>query len=253
MKKIDYHQRTLSDCSVCIGFLVLTLGGYIIFLLSIVMSLDFFPIVTSINISDPFLSIFTSLLAISGGGLLSWRIQKWLTAPTLQPGSTGISLWRPHNFSEEEVIRLPIQNSGTKPANNCKAHIYLEFEDDSSLYRVETVATWTEQNYPNSIKINSQEVAYINIFKIQSDTEQILIPSSSTPEEQEGVILEYNKPADNQPPVIRNRIHPSILEDDSKRELFVRITSENANPIDIELKVENSDPFRLSIEGAKKI
>lgn len=246
--EIQDSIRSSPKCRICIGLTVLSIGLYLTIFVPLLFRSGLSTSLGTIAAEDPFISIFTSLIAIAGGGLISWRIRKWWTAPILRPAEPGIILWRPHNFSAEYVYRIPVENIGRRSAKNCKAHIHMEFGGKGSYYLVKNSVTWAEPNNANSVEINADEVSYVNFLIHQRDTEQIRIPSSSDLEG-EGVILEYQESELDSPPEVRSRIHPTIIRQSDDKNFFVRVTSENAQAIQISFRIEGTNPLRVSIDS----
>lgn len=249
LDRITSPMESYSLREVALGFAFFFIFLHLILSLVILSTIEYWPLQEIIeafsNLLKPLLSIMASLIAIAGGGLLTWRFQKYWTSPIIRLEDTRVSYWRPHSIASKRIYRLPITNVGRRPAKNCKAHIEILFRNGDSRYEVESMVPWSGKNFPNEIDINSQEIAYVNLLSYERRNNQLAVPSEGDLEEDE-VILQYFQSHPDRPPLIHPSIRPEEIYQGELDEFRVQITSENARPIQIRLEFDQTSPLKIS-------
>lgn len=192
---------------------------------------------------EPVLSVFTSMLVIMIGGLLSWRTQRWWTKPVLETGDSGTTPWRPHNLGNTDVYRVPIKNSGRRAAKNCKAQMFVEFTTDTARYEVEATLPWEgEQGIRTTI--NPDEVSHFNILAYDESNDMLSIPSSDSMDN-DGLILQYPVGESDEVPAISTKISPKQINGSDIDQMSIKVTAENTASV--------SSDFNVSPDGIVKL
>lgn len=243
------ENQDISQCRICIGAAVLAIGLYITVIFPSLMTLDSTAGSTLLeslkSILYPISSVLVSLLVIAGGGLLSWRVQRNLTAPELELLNSELRQWRPHSLSNKRVLRVQVTNSGTRPVKNCKAQVSMSIEVDSSFWNIDQTLTWSGTDYPNSMMINSGEVDYLNLFLINSSVNELGIPSGEALKE-EGVITRQSKIHPDSLPTIYTSLKLSRITRAENKNFNLIISSENCPPIYIRFEIDSDEVVRIT-------
>jgi len=197
------------------------------------------------DLLDPLLSVFTSALVIVVGGLLSWRVQRWWTKPVLEAGDSGIIPWRPHNFGNTDVYRVPIENTGRRAAKNCKAQMFVTFESETTRYEIESSLPWAGEEGIHTT-INPGEVSYFNLFSHDGANNMMSVPSTDNLVD-EGLILRYplGDNHENPSPVISTKVNAETFANGEVGQMLFKVTSENCSAI--------TRKFRVGSDGTPQL
>lgn len=255
----------ITTCKICVGISTLAIGLYITVIIPITIStVTDLPtsvqniINTALDLLNPLLSVLISLFVVAGGALLSWRVQRRLTAPKLRLDESGISRWRPHSVSDKIVFRVPVKNVGARSAKNCKAEIRMRFESENSKWQINQSVSWSETGFPSSIEVNPQEVSYINLLVFHRQNNQISVLSGNTTEnkksitlpQEDGVILRQSTIEENSAPKIYTKIRSTRIINASQKDFSVKISSRNSKTITIPFDIVDDDPIKLLVDDS---
>lgn len=253
----------ISSRDICIGLSTLAVGLYLTLIIPIVVSImtdlpsniqNAINIIS--NLLDPLFSVLISLFVVAGGALLSWRVQRRLTAPKLQLDESGISRWRPHSVSDKIIFRVPVKNVGARSAENCKAEINMEFESENSNWQIKQSVSWSETGFPSSIEINPEEISYINLLILHRQNNQISVSSGNSIESEtamtrpreDGVILRESTIEKSSAPKIYTKVRSTRITTANQKNFKIKVSSRNSETISIPFDIVENDPIEILVD-----